>query len=293
MHQYFSNNVTAPLFNAGTYTVTGATPPVYNYQYQSGGFFRQNQIIFTSSVKTTHVVLNGTYTFNQAKSDTQGVNSFVSVAQNPGLDYGRASFGVRHRVTFLGSYSAPWGFVFASLLEAQSGTPYNLTTGYDLTGNNQFNARPAYGVCGAPGIISTRYGCLDPNPVGKAERIVPFGAGIGPENILFDLRVSKVIGVGPRIKTASDGKTMSGDILSDQGLSSGGAAIQLDESTPRRYNLTFVAGGSNLLNIVNWGTPNGVLTSPLFNKPQSLAGGAFANPTSGNRAFIFQVNFSW
>jgi hypothetical protein len=290
IHQYLTNNVTAPAFNATTYTVTGAAPAAYNYQFQSGGVFKQHQLIVTGSVQTRRFVLNGTYTLNQAKSDTQGVNSFPSVAQNPGLDYGRASFGVRHRATLLNSYTAPFGIVFASLFEAQSGTPYNLTIGNDLTGNNQFNARPGYGVCGAPGIISTRYGCLDPNPAGKGERIVPYGVGTGPANFLFDLRASKVFGVGPRVKTASDGKTMESD---NRGLGTGGAAIRLDESAPRRYNLTLIVGASNLLNIVNLSAPNGVLLSPIFNKSQSLADGPFANPTPGNRAIIFQANFSF
>jgi len=294
VHQYLSNNVTAPAFNPATYTVTGSAPTVYNSQFQSGGFFKQHQVIFTSSVQTRRFVLNGSYTFNIAKSDTEGVYSFPSVAQNPGLDYGRASFGVRHRVTLMNSYTAPFGFVFASLLSAQSGTPYNLTTGYDLTGNNQFNARPAYGTCGAPGVVTTRYGCLDTNPVGKGERIVPFGVGLGPANALLDLRVSKTFGVGPRIQTESGGDTLSGgDDVSDRGIGSGGAAIKLNAGAPRRYSLTFVAGASNILNIVNLAPPNGVLISPIFGKSQSLADGAFQNPTPGNRAISFQMNFSF
>jgi hypothetical protein len=294
VHQYLSNNITAPAFNAATYTVTGPLPAVYNYQFQSGGFFRQHQIVLTSSVQTRRFVLTGSYVFNVAKSDTQGVYSFPSVAQNPGLDYGRASFGIRHRVTLMNSYTAPFGFVFASLLTAQSGTPYNLTTGYDLTGNNQFNARPAYGTCGAAGVISTRYGCLDTNPAGKGERIVPFGVGLGPANALLDLRVSKTFGVGPRIKTETGGDTLSaGDEVSDRGIGSGGAAIKLNASAPRRYSLTFVAAASNILNIVNLSPPNGVLISPIFGRSQSLAGGPFENPTPGNRAIVFQANFSF
>jgi hypothetical protein len=294
VHQYLSNNVTAPSFDASTYTVTGATPAVYNDQFQSGGVYKQNQLIVTISAQLNRLVLNGSYTLNEAKSDTQGVTSFVSVAQNPGFDYGRASFGMRHRFTFLNSYMAPHGIVVASLLEVQSGTPFNVTIGEDLTANNQFNARPGYGTCGAPGVISTPYGCLDPSPAGKQEKIVPFGIGTGPANALFDLRVSKVFGVGPRTKTAGEGNTFQGgNDVSGRGLSSGGAAIHLDAAVPRRYNLTFVAGASNLLNIVNRGTPNGVLISPLFNKSQSLAGGAFENPSPGNRAIIFQSNFSF
>jgi hypothetical protein len=293
VHQYLSSNVTAPNFDAITYNVTGPAPAVYNYQFQSGGVFRQNQFIFNGNIQTSHFVLTGSYTLNQARSDTQGVYSFVSDARNPGLDYGRASFGVRHRATILESYTAPFGIVIASLFTVQSGVPFNLTTGSDLTGNNQFNARPAYGTCGSPGIISTHYGCLDPNPVGKGERMVPFGAGTGPSNLLFDMRLSKVFGVGPRTKTEAVGSTLDSNSIGDRGIGSGGAAIRMNASAPRRYNLTFIVGASNLFNFVNLGTPNGVLNSPIFNQSQSLAGGAFANPTPGNRAFIFQTNFSF
>jgi len=96
------------------------------------------------------------------------------------------------------------------------------------------------------------------------------------------------------MKVESSGSTLSGDNgLGDRGLGGQGASIMLNSNAPRRYNLTFVVGGSNVLNIVNWGTPNGVLNSPLFNQSQSLAGGAFANPTPGNRAIIFQTNLSF
>jgi hypothetical protein len=293
-HQYFSNNVTAPLFNLATYSVVGPPPAVYNYQYQSGGFFRQHQVVASANIQSRQLIVNGSYAFNVAKSDMQGLESFVSLPQNPGFDYGTASFGVRHRFTVLQSYNAPFGFVVASLLTGQSGTPFNVTTGSDLTGNNQFNARPGYGVCGAPGVVSTRFGCLDPNPAGKGERIVPFGIGVGPRNLLLDLRVSKTFGIGPRMTVESAGKTLSADDgVGDRGLSGKSASILLNANAPRRYNLTFVVGGSNVLNIVNWGTPNGVLGSPLFNQSQSLAGGAFANPTPGNRAIIFQTNLSF
>ena len=76
-------------------------------------------------------------------------------------------------------------------------------------------------------------------------------------------------------------------------VGSGGAAIKLNAGAPRRYSLTFVAGASNILNIVNLAPPNGVLISPIFGKSQSLADGAFQNPTPGNRAISFQMNFSF
>ena len=184
----------------------------------------------------------------------------------------------------MGSYTGPHGFVLAALIAAQSGTPYNLTIGDDLTGNNQFNARPTYGTCGAPGVVSTDYGCLDTDPAGKNERIVPYGIGLGPANAIVHVRLSKVIGIGPRIKKAGEGQsfTPGGGNVSGRGIGGGGASLRLDAAAPRRYNLTLVAGANNLFNIVNLGTPNGVLLSPLFGETQTLAGGQFGSPTPGN-----------
>jgi Carboxypeptidase regulatory-like domain len=301
VHQYLTDNITAPTFDPATYTVTGQPPALYDYQFQSGGVYKQQQIIVSTSVRWKHFGLNGSYTFNDAKSDTQGVTSQPSVAQNPGFDYGRASFGIRHRMFLLGTYTAPHGIIFAPLLAAQSGTPYNFTIGRDFTENNQFNARPTYaaGACGGSnaetGTVMTKFGCLDTTPQGRNERIVPYNLGTGPANFIFHMRVSKVVGVGPRLKTAKegDGFQAGGGSVSGRGLSGGGAQIHLDAKAPRKYNLTFIAVALNVFNVVNWGTPNGVMTSPLFGQTQSLAGGQFGTPTPGNRTIMFQTQFSF
>ncbi|HEV2709458.1 MAG TPA: hypothetical protein VGU67_04525 [Edaphobacter sp.] len=123
VHQYLSNTVTAPTFDVGTYTITGPTPKVYDNQFQSGGIFNQHQIIVTSTMRLRKLSLHSSYTYNQAKSDTGGVNFFPSVAHNPGLDYGRATFDIHHRLFLLATYNAPHGIIIAPLLAAQSGTP--------------------------------------------------------------------------------------------------------------------------------------------------------------------------
>jgi Carboxypeptidase regulatory-like domain len=293
VHQYLENNVNAPAFDVSTYTVTGQPAASNNYQFQSGGVYRQNQLIFTLNAQLKRLVLNANYTLNQAKSDTQGVYYFPSVPQDPGVDYGRAAFGNRQRLTFVGSWSAPFGISVSSLVEAQSGTPYNLTIGDDATASNQFNARPTYGTCGAANVISTQYGCLDTDPTGKGERMVPYGAGIGPANAVVHLRLSKVIGVGPRVASAKEGQSyQTGSSVSGRGLSSGSGSVRLDESAPRRYNLTLVVSAANLFNMVNLSPPNGVLLSPLFNQSQGLAPG-FQSGTPGNRAISFQAFFSF
>jgi Carboxypeptidase regulatory-like domain len=288
VHQYLTNNVTAPEFDPSNYTLVGSAPSTYNYQFQSGGVYKQNQLILTTNLHFQRLSLHSSYTFNEAKSDTQGVSFFPSDAHDPALDFGRPAFGIHNSLFLLGSYSAPHGISIAPLLVAQSGTPYNLTIGDDLTGNNQFNARPTYGTCGAADVVSTPYGCLDTDPVGKGEKIVPYGLGTGPRNVTLGLRVSEVIGIGPRAQTNSQGVN-----LSSGGISGGSAQIKLDATPERKYRLTFTQGFVNLFNVVNLAPPNGTLLSPLFGKSQSLATGAFANDVPGNRYIYLTATFNF
>jgi Carboxypeptidase regulatory-like domain len=273
-HQYRSNNITAPAFDPSSYTITGPTPDIYNYQFQSGGNFKQHQLIVTVATQFRRISLHTTYTFNNARSDTQGVNSFPSISSNPRLDYGRASFDIHNRLLLIATYTTPYKVVIAPFLAAQSGTPYNLTIGSDLTGNNQFNARPTYGTCGEADVVSTRYGCLDMNPVGRGEKIIPYNLGSGPANIVMNLRVSRSIGIGPKFANNAQGNGGSREI-------------------PRKYSATFLVGAFNLFNIVNLGAPDGVLSSPLFGTSQSLATGPFASPSAGNRSVFLQTRFSF
>jgi hypothetical protein len=291
IHTFNSDNITAPGFDPSTYTVIGSQPSVYRYQFQSGGTWKQQQIIATTSARLPKLSLTASYTFTEAKSDTLGFSSFPSVPQDPSLDFGRAVWGNHNRYFMLASYAAPWKITIAPLINGFSGAPYNITIGNDLTGNNQFNARPTYGTCGAPDVVSTRYGCLDTNPVGKGEKITPYGLGTGPANFFFSLRVSKSIGVGPRIKGENGGPAFQGNpSVQSGGLSGGQARPKLDAAVQRKYSLTFVAAAQNLLNIVNLGSPNGIMTSPLFGKSQSVdTGGA----TPGNRAILVQAMFNF
>jgi hypothetical protein len=292
IHQYLTDNVTAPDFDPATYAITGPVPAAYNYQFQSGGFYRQQQLIMTANAHFKHVSFTSNYTLNSAKSDTQGATSVPSVEQDPGFDFGRASFSIRNRFFLLLTYHGPYGIIFAPLLLAQSGTPYNFTVGSDLTGNNQFNARPTYGTCGAPDVVSTSYGCFDTDPAGKGESIIPYNLGTGPANVVFHMRASKTIGVGPHVKT-EEGEGFQNTSVNGRGLSGNGGSVKLDEKLPRKFNITFVAVALNCLNIVNWGPPNGVLESPLFNKTQTLASGPYSGPTPGNRTILFFTQFSF
>ena len=209
----------------------------------------------------------------------------------------------------LGNFSAPYGFSLTPFFAYNSGAPYNVTIGSDLTRNNQFNARPTFAAsCSEPDVVTTKYGCLDTNPFGTNEKIIPYGIGTGPSNASLNMRVSKVIGIGPKVEGSraaraggggggggGGGPRGGGGGIGPGGLSgSRGGPGRLDQTTSRRYNLTLTAYATNLFNHENLGSPNGTLSSPFFGESQSLAGGGFFGAsTAGNRSIFLQAVFNF
>ena len=268
VHQYYANNVNAPSFDPLTYKLTSAPPAAYNYQLQSGGDYRQHQVIVTSNTGYRKLKLHAVYTFNHAMADAQGLNYFPSVADRPFLDYGRATFTAPHQLQAFATYALPWKLSVSALAFAEAGRPYNITIGNDLTGNNQSNARPTFGTCGAANVVNTRFGCLDTAPMGKGERIVPFGLGTGPANETVYLTLNRTFSFGPKIGQAS-------------------------QPTKPRYALTVLAGATNIFNAANLGAPNGVLLSPLFGQQSNPPTGTFALSSPGNRTVYFTSYFTF
>jgi hypothetical protein len=312
VHQYFTNNIGAPEFptaDLGIYPAAELAPAEENnLQYQSGGVYRQNQIIVSGRASYPRFSFFTFYTYNAAKADTNGVTYTPSVAQNPGLDYGRSSFDVHNRFVILGNVSAPWGISLTPFFAYNSGAPYNVTVGSDLTRNNQFNARPTFAAsCSEANVVQTRYGCLDTDPFGTDEKIIPYGIGTGPTNVSLNMRVSKVIGIGPKVESSRAARGGGGGPGGGGGGRGGGGGIgpgglsgsrggpgRLDQTTSRRYNLTLTAYATNVLNHENLGAPNGTLSSSFFGKSQSLAsGGFFGGSTAGNRSVFLQAVFNF
>ena len=319
VHQFFTDNLSAaaafPLANAesDTYPAIAPTEPATNnLQYQSGGFYREHQLMATMRTTYRKFSFMANYTYSDAQGDTSGVGSVPSASSFAGLDYGRTSFDVHNRFMMFGNFMLPWAVSLSPMVVGNSGTPFNILTGSDLTGNNQFNGRPTYAAsCSEPNAISTRWGCFDPDPYDSSgtiepyavnEKIVPYGLGTGPVNVSVNMRLSKVIGIGPAEESGARGGGPGGGggwHGGPPGLAGGGLSGsrsgpgRLDQSVARRYNLTLSAWASNLLNHANLGTPNGTLSSGFFGQSQSVAGGFFASPTAGNRNISLQATFNF
>lgn len=302
VHQYLSNNISAPYFDGSTntYPTTPLTVPSMNiYQYQSGAVYRENQIIATVNASIKRLTIFSFYAYSNAHGNTDGINSFSMNAHDPGQDYGRTGFDVHNRFLILGNYVAPYGISIAPFFVYYSGSPYNITIGSDLTANNQFNARPTFANPSAgctASLVPFGHYCLNPNPIGTNEKIIPYGLGIGPSRYSMNLRVSKTIGFGPRVAHGTGGGGggfHGGGSVSHRGLSGNQSGPgRMDAGTQRKYSLVLSAYGTNVLNHLNLSTPNGTMISPFFGKSQSLAGGFFSGD-NGNRSIFLQtaVNF--
>ena len=296
VHQFFTTNLNP----ADPVTGLRASGPDNIFQYQSEGTFKQNQVIVNSSVRMgTKLSLFGYYTLNFAHSDTSGANSFPSNPFDVSEDYGRASFDVRHRIFFGGTMSLPHSFRLSPFLVAQSGIPFNITTGQDLYQDQIFNTRATFGTCGATGVIDTKYGCFNQATPPNAA-VIPINYAEGPGRFSLNLRLSKTFGFGAKKEATGAGGPSGGAFGRGPGGPGGGQHGGGDRgggmfgggANNNRYNLTFSVAGRNIFNNVNVATPIGNLSSPLFGEANALAGGPYSSSTA-NRRIDLQVSFNF
>jgi Carboxypeptidase regulatory-like domain len=296
--------------------VRGIPPNSLNenvYQYDSGGIYRQNQLIANVRLNTgKHVSLFGFYTLSYAKSDTSSgggaggffssgtttMASFLSNQFDPMADYGRAAFDVRHRAFIGGNISLPYALSLSPFVIINSGQPYNLTTGQDNNGDSIFNDRPWFATSSANAV------CTSPASFSTSDRglgLVPVNYCTGPANATFNLRLSKTFGFGRETKGSGGGGggygrsrgEGPGGGLGARGLSGGGGnPFATGGGTNRRYNLTFSIAARNLFNTLNPGPPVGNLSSPEFGQSIMIGGGPFGSATA-NRRIDLQIRFSF
>lgn len=267
-------------------------------QYESAGIFRQNQLIANVRMNTPRFSVFSFYTLNFANSDTAGAGSFPSNPYNISADYGRASFDTRNRFMLGGSFNAPYHFSFSPFIIANSGQPFNITTGQDYNGDSIYNDRPAFASdLTRPTVMRTGLGTFDTAPI-AGQAIVPINYGTGPSNFTINMRVSKVFGFGKEGgKTqGSQGGGGGGDRHGPGGMGprmgGGGPFGGGGATTNRRYNLTLSIQSMNILNHVNYGNPIGNLSSPYFGESKTLAGGPFGTNSAVRRVFL-QAQFAF
>ncbi len=290
---------------------------------ESAGVFNQWQLI--TNIRTQlnkRVSLNGFYMYGQANSNTDGVGTLPSNPYSMAGEYGPSSLDQRNRGLIAGNITARWGILVAPFITMNTGAPFNITTGTDPYGTTLFNARPGI-VAGCtiadtscpstPGAVRTQYGWLNPNPT-PGETILSRNFGRSPGSFNINLRLAKTFGFGGTRESARNSRNNQdlggggppggggrpgggGGFPGGPGGGPGGAffrGLGGGTSTSQRYNLTISVQARNLLNHVNPGPVNGIVTSPLFDESNSLSGGFGAFAQSGlNRRIDLQARFTF
>ncbi|MGA2076490.1 MAG: carboxypeptidase regulatory-like domain-containing protein [Terriglobia bacterium] len=307
LHQLRSEDINAPL--PGTYDPQlsgsgvfplGSSNPVF--LMESAGLYNQTQLITNfNSQASKYFSLFGSYLYNHAMSNTDSLGTFPANPYSMAGEYAPAATDIRNRVTFGGSISMPWGFRLNPLLVANSGWPFDITTGQDLYGDTLFNARPGLPTdLSKPGLISTRYGLLDPDP-SPGERILSRNFGRGPGIVLFNLRVSKVFAFGGKERGGSRGAPGAygsyGRRVESGPFNLGGPRAD-SSSSGRRYLLTISMSMRNILNRNNPGPIIGNIESPRFgqaNQPYGVGslGGTGFSESADNRRLELQTRFTF
>jgi hypothetical protein len=271
--------------------------------------FKQNQLIVSSNTRlSTKFSVTAFYTLNYANADTGTASNSYNLSQ----DYGRAPFASRNMVFLMSNYSGPWGLTFNPFLIAQSGKPYNITTNNNLTGDSFFNDRPSYASAAsiAKNVVSTNLGTFDTVPQ-TGEMLIPANMANGPAAVAVNLRVSRSIGIGPKVAPINNGAAgqaqggppqggpppggggpggggggrggggFGGGGFGGGGFGGGGGGRGGMSNTGHKYSLTFSAQALNLFNDIDYGTPSGSLI-PTLNTTTGLysPGSRFGKSTS-------------
>ncbi len=318
IHQFLTNDINAPLpgtYNpqvpgSGSYPLGNANPV---FLVESAGLYNQNELIANVNSKVNDSVsLFGSYLYNRAMSNTDyssppqntdfnpaistqgfGVGTFPANPYSSAGEYGPASTDVRNQATFGGSIATRFGLRFSPLFVADSGAPYDITAGQDLYGTTLFNGRPGVATdTSRPGLVSTAYGLLDPNPV-LGEKILSRNYGRGPAIFMLNLRVSKVFAFGP----SGEGSISTGGRRPETGPFGGGSGSN-SVATSHRYNLAVSLSMRNILNHNNPGPIIGNVTSPLFgqaNQPYGAGGlgGTGFSESANNRRLELQMRLTF
>jgi hypothetical protein len=295
-----STNINAPL--GGTYNPAQPSSGIRPLgqgagnviEWQSNATQVSNSL--SVSLNATHKKFNGwvNYSFNKTNSDDGGVSGSPFDAYDFSNEWGRANFDTRHFLWANSSYQLPLGISVNTFIVANSGNPFNITTGRDTNGDTFFVERPAFATdLSKPGVIITPLGAFDPNPV-PGQQIIPRNFGEGENFLSVSMGLSRTIRFGPAIAPAATATPPS----TVPATTAAGQKPAAKPAIRRPYQLQLSLNVSNLLNRANKGNPIGNMSSPSFLKSVGGSNTFFFGPggaggPGGNRQITLRVRLSF
>ena len=300
---------------------TRPTPGVGDiYQYESSGKFRMSQMfIGFNSRLNPRLSLNGSYNLSKAQGDFDGfggtglpMNSYDLSIEN-----GRTSGDVRHRFTLIGTISSPWwGLVFNPFIIANTGPPFNITTGQDLNLDRAFNERPTFAQLNAF-CTNNPSRCTAFDYTRTDNVFIPRNYGQSPGSVVVNLNVSRTFTFGGESARSASagggGQRGGGGGRSGPSIPGAGGGHRGPGGPPGggmaiggpggggagRYSLNVSLSVQNLFNHVNVRQPEGNISSPNFGQSLGLSFfggfGGFGGGGSGagNRRVTLNLRFNF
>jgi hypothetical protein len=288
---------------------------------ESAGLMRMNQLIISPNVSYKGLFLFGFYNLSYGMDDNEGepANPY-----NLRAEWGPSTYAdIRHRGVVGTNIPLLWKVSVSPFIVAQSGTPYNITTGLDPLDTGILSARPALlqnvpaaSCTGGSLIYEAAFGCFDLNP-SAGEPIIERNYGRGPGMVSVNMRISRTWSFGRRGESGPanaqngpppppgtpggppppGGPGGGGPGGGPGGPGGGGPPPGLfgGVNSGLKYNLTLSIMANNAINHVNYAAPSGDLSSPYFGEYRSLAGnfGPLGGSSAYNRRVSFQLRFAF
>ncbi|HEV8428734.1 MAG TPA: hypothetical protein VGQ41_12610, partial [Pyrinomonadaceae bacterium] len=260
-------------------------------QYQSTGHSVSNTLSVNINGRLKKIQFWSGYNLNKSRSTDGGQSGSPFDAYDFSNEFARGPFNSLSFMYGGGSYTAPGGINFNLFMIANSGYPFNITTGRDTNGDTFFSERPAFATDrNEPGVIVTPLGAFDPTP-SPGQTIIPRNFGRGPGFVSVNVNMGKTFKFGKAIepKTPPPGAPRTTDATKDQ-------KPPAKPAVQRPYGITFSVNATNLFNRTNKGNPVGNMSSPFFLKSPSGSNTFFFGPgggSGGNRVIYLRLRFDF
>ena len=246
VHLFRSRNINAPLPGAT------ARPDLSRgnvLQLESTGTSEFQGVTLGFRHRSSVLTMFGRYTYASSLTDAEGAFSLPANHYNLGAEWGPSGNTQDHRVFTGINLRLPWGVSLNTLIDARSGRPYTITTGFDDNHDTVANDRPA-GV-GRNSEVGPGFFSLNLN----VSKTVPLGAANGRESASSpNADRGRVERSGPR--PVGRGGGLRGGSL--------GRSVR-----SRGVSVTLFADIRNLLNRTNLDNFSGVMTSAFFGRANS------------------------
>ena len=269
------------------------------YEYNSDGRARHDSLSVGANGKIAGKIDFWTnYSLNYSRGNDWGTTGSPFDAYDYSNEWARANFDTRHWFSTGASYQSKSGFSVNTFIVANSGPPFNITTGRDTNGDTSFSERPAFATdLNKPGVVITPYGALDPNPT-PGQQIIPRNFAQGPTFFSMNVGASKTFKFGRATppKTPAIATTGTPGVVS---ATTGAPASPTPAAKPQRpYSLVLSVYVSNALNHTNRAAPVGNMASPFFLQSTNTSSMFIFGPggtasSGGNRQVSLRARLSF